>query len=263
MPPWLADQAQWQRQQPRPQHAPSPLSGVSTQEVLEALGSIFSPTELDWELVGVTFVQESPDPATPRNSPVALIVDEPPWVAEAQAPSTGTTTNTGRIAQAFIPSKPRKWLPEHDEVLAAVRDLAWEGYRSMIADIFRREGYEVFEGEGPDRDVIDMEVVRGAERMLVNCQLRGLREIGVEPLLEMVQVADRNGADGAFIVSDGDFVSDAWSLAGGQALVLIDREALIGLVLGVTIGAGREKKLSTQVRRLFAGLQTGDHKRAS
>ena len=88
--------------------------------------------------------------------------------------------------------------------MAAVRDLSWEGYRSLIADIFRRDGYEVFDGEGPDSDVIDMEVVRGAARLIVNCQLRGVSPIGVEPLAEMAQVVLRNGADGVFIISDGD-----------------------------------------------------------
>ena len=159
-------------------------------------------------------------------------------------------------ARTFTGRKPRKWLREHDEILAAVRDLSWEGYRSLIADIFRREGFEVFEGEGPDVDVIDMEVVRGAERMIVNCQLRGLGEIGVEPLSEMAQVAQRNGVDGAFIVSDGDFVSEAWSLADGQALTLIDRETLLGLVLDFTLG-GREKGLTAYMRRLLLSVQPG------
>jgi len=49
--------------------------------------------------------------------------------------------------------------------------------------------------------VIDMEVVRGAERMLVNCQLRGLDPIGVEPLGEMHLVAQRSEAGVAIVSS--------------------------------------------------------------
>jgi len=121
----------------------------------------------------------------------------------------------------------------------------------------------VFDGEGPDKDVIDMEVVRGAERMLVNCQLRGLDQIGTEPLDEMLQVAARNGADGVFIISDCEFGPDAWALAEGQALVLVDRDTLLGLVLDFTLGAGREAKLKTQMRKLLSILQPGDRQWAS
>jgi hypothetical protein len=139
--------------------------------------------------------------------------------------------------------------------MGSVRSLPWEAYRSLIADVFRRDGYEVFEGEGPDGDVIDMEVLRGQERMLVNCQLRGLDQVGVEPLEEMAEVALRNGADGVFIVSDGEFAPEAWAFADGRALVLIDRETLLDVVLEVTLGAGRERRLTTRMRRFLSGLK--------
>jgi Restriction endonuclease len=258
-PPWLADQASWQRRHGG-SHAPSPLRGVSTDEVLEALGSAFSPTELDWELVGVTFVHANPGPATPAHLAVEGILEEPPWAGEAQpAPADlPAPAARARVSDQFgVRRQGRTWLPEHDQIMAAVRDLSWEGYRSLIADIFRREGFEVFGGEGADGDVIDIEVVRGAERILVNCQLRGLSQIGVEPIDEMAQVADHNGADGVFIISDGDFAPEAWSLAEERAIVLIDRETLLGLVLDFTLGFEREKSLGAQVRRFLSGLQPG------
>jgi hypothetical protein len=259
-PPWLVNQELRQHQRER-SHAASPLRGVSTQEVLAALTSVFSPSELDWELVGVTFVHADTAQAALANLPAEVKVEEaPPWVVEAQQAPVETPVP---VARASKPGKPRKWLPEHDEIMAAVRDLSWEGYCSLIADIFRRNGYEVFGGEGPDGDVIDMEVVRGAERMLLNCQLRGMNDIGVEPLAEMVQVAIRNGAGGVFIISDGDFAPEAWSLADGHSLVLVDREALLGLVLDVTLGAHRETSLRVQVRRFLSVLQPGTSEQAS
>src|SRR4029077_13942425 len=106
-----------------------------------------------------------------------------------------------------------------------------------------------------DDDVIDMEVLRGPERMLVNCQLRGLDQVGVEPLEEMAQVAVRNGADGVFVVSDGEFAPEAWAFADGRPLVLIDRESLLDLVLELTLGAGREKRLRARVRQFWSVLQ--------
>lgn len=261
-PPWLVNQELRQHQRAR-SHAASPLRGVSTQEVLAELVAVFSPTELDWELVGVAFVQAEIADAALANLPVEVRVEvSPPWAAEVE-PAAADIPTPAPAARAITPRKPVKWLPEHDAIMAAVRDMSWEGYRSLIADIFRRDGYEVFGGEGSDSDVIDMEVVRGAERMLVNCQLRGVSEIGVEPLAEMVQVALQNGADGVFIISDGDFAPEAWSLADGQSLLLIDRETLLGLILDFTLGDAREKGLRTRVRKLLSVVQPGTRVRAS
>lgn len=263
-PPWLVNQELRQHQRDR-SHAASPLRGVSTQEVLAALSSVFSPDELDWELVGVAFVQADAAEVTLAHVPVEMrSMEMPPWAAEPEpAPADPPAPVEAPVARPSNPPKPRKWLPEHDAIMAAVRDLSWEGYRSLIADIFRRDGYEVFGGEGPDSDVIDMEVARGAERMLVNFQLRGMSQIGVEPLAEMAQVALRNGADGVFIISDGDFAPEAWSLADGQSLILIDREALLGRVLDVTLGNPRSASLRMHVRKLLSVLQTGSRERAS
>ena len=255
-PPWLIDQELRKHHRER-SHAASPLRGVSTQEVLEALVDAFSPTELDWELVGVAFVKARPDPRTPADSPVEVMLDAPPWAAEERQSQPAAPT---RRAVTFTSRRPPRWLREHDEIAAAVRDLSWEGYFALIGDILRRDGYQVFGGEGPDGDVIDMEVVRGTERMLVNCQLRGLDGIGVEPLSEMALVAQRNDVGGVFIISDGDFAPEAWAFADEQGITLIDREILIGLVVDLTLGSGRSTGLTSQVRRLVSIMQPAHRK---
>ena len=248
-PPWLINQELHKHHRDR-SHAASPLRGVSTQEVLAALVDGFSPPELDWDLVGVAFVQASPDPTVPTDSPIE-VVESPPWALGGEpAPLPQTLT----YARAFTSRRPARWSREHDEIVAAVRELAWDGYFALVGDIFRREGYEVFGGEGPDGDVIDMEVVRGAERMLVNCQLRGLEQIGVEPLSEMFVVAQRNEA-GVAIVSDGDFAPEAWAFADEQGMAIIDREILTGLVLELTLGNALSTNLRAKARRLLSILQ--------
>ena len=262
-PPWLAEQHLWQRHRGR-EHVVSALPGVSTQEVLDALGASFSPVELDWELVGVTFVhaievEPEPEPAT---DVVMLQESSSPQEAPPAPPARALRIVNG-LGAAVARKKRRKWLREHDQIMAVVRDLSWVGYLSLVADIFRREGYEVFMGEGPDGDVIDMEVVKGAERMVVNCQLRGLTQIDVAPLAEMAEVARRNGADGAFVISDGDFAPESWALADEEALVLIDRDGLLGLVLDFTMGIEHDKRLRTRLARLFSAIQPSTRQRAS
>jgi hypothetical protein len=271
-PPWLIEQELRKHHRDR-SHAASPLRGVSTQEVLAALVEAFSPAELDWDLVGVAFQQAGPDPTVPLDSPVELMAVAP-WAVDAlevvpsldvpsgpaanlpRVPRGGPSGRGGQMpaARVFTSRRPPRWLREHDDIVAAVRELSWEGYFALVGDIFRREGYEVFGGEGPDGDVIDMEVVRGAERLLVNCQLRGLDPIGVEPLGEMHLVAQRNEA-GVAIVSDGDFSPAAWEFADEQSIVIIDREILTGLVLELTLGNALSTNLRAKARRLLSILQ--------
>jgi hypothetical protein len=266
-PPWLIDQELRQHHRER-SHAASPLRGVSTQEVLAALVDAFSPAELDWELVGVAFVEAKPDPTVPVDSPIELLSGAP-WAMELESaqpaplpdvPSLPSERGGPRpLSLTFTARRPARWGREHDQIVTAVRELAWDGYFALVGDIFRREGYEVFEGEGPDGDVIDMEAVRGAERLLVNCQLRGLAPIGVEPLSEMLLVARRNEA-GVAIVSDGDFAPEAWSFADSEGIAIIDREILTGLVLELTLGNAFSTNLRARARRLLTLLQPASRK---
>ena len=149
--------------------------------------------------------------------------------------------------------------------------MSWEGYRSLVADIFRRRGHAVFEAEGPDSDVIDMEVSYpretggfaeiwrgplgrdGRGRLIVNCQLRGMRQISTEPLEEMVLVAHRNGANGVLLITDGDFSAEAHSFAASHSLMLVDGDALLELVLELTLGDDRDRRLGARLAKLFSG----------
>lgn len=252
-PPWLIEQELRKHHRER-SHAASPLRGVSTQEVLAALVEAFSPAELDWDLVGVAFVEASPDPTVPVESPVELMAGVP-WATDAEAtPLPQTPMLPSAAPRNFTSRRPPRWGREHEQIVAAVRELAWDGYFALVGDIFRREGYDVFGGEGPDGDVIDMEAVRGAERLLVNCQLRGLDQIGVEPLSEMFLVAQRNEA-GVAIVSDGDFAPEAWTFADEQGIAIIDKQILTGLVLELTLGNALSTNLRKKARRLMSILQ--------
>jgi restriction system protein len=153
---------------------------------------------------------------------------------------------------------------ESHRLLTHVRELSWEAYWSLIADIFRRRGHDVFAGEGPDRDVIDMELSSDRDgRLIVNCQLRGMRHISTAPLEEMVTVAQRCGAAGALLITDGDFSPDAHSFAAGHPLILVDGDALLELVLELTLGDQVERKVGARLAKLLFNGQGGAAPRAN
>lgn len=140
-----------------------------------------------------------------------------------------------------------------NRVLASLREMPWDSYRNLVADIFRRRGHVVFEAEGPDSDVIDWEVASdGRGRLIINCQLRGMSQISPEPLEEMFQVAGRNGADAVLLVTDGDFSAEAHRFAESHSLILVDGNALFELVLELTLGDERDRRLGARLAKLFS-----------
>jgi hypothetical protein len=123
------------------------------------------------------------------------------------------------------------------EILAAVRNLSWDGYQALIADIYRRKAFEVFPPpvSGSDLDVIDLVVDRDGKRMLINCQLRGEDDIPAAAVTEMGNVVYNYSVAGAYLIADGSFAADALEVAPSTGVVLIDGEALIDLVIETTL----------------------------
>lgn len=145
---------------------------------------------------------------------------------------------------------------EAQRVLSSIRELSWDGYRSLVADIFRRHGHDVFDPEGPDSDVIDLEVTRdGQVRMIVNCQLRGMSQISSEPLREMAIVGLRNGADRVLVITDGDFSAEAHRFARSHSLILVDGDSLFELVRELALGDERDRRLSQRLARILGSAR--------
>ncbi len=253
-PAWETEQPAWQ-EAPRPVddeahrreavplgfHTWQPMAAIHTPEVLQALDGLLKPADLDWDLLGVPYVHE-PD-FTPPPPPFETAANFP----EAPQPPAGREVTVAGSEAGKKPAQ-RPW--ERQRILDSVRELSWDGYVALVADIFRREGCEVLAGEGTDQDVIDLEVQRADERILVNCQLRGMTQIDSMVLREMDEVAVRNASDGACIVTDGDFTPDAWAYAERRGLVLIDADKLVDLVVKLAVGDPREKKLTFKLARL-------------
>jgi len=140
------------------------------------------------------------------------------------------------------------------DILNAVRNLSWDGYTALLADIFRRKAFEVFPppSTGSDLDVIDMVVDRDGQRMLVNCQLRGESDIPVAAVTEMAQVIYNYSVSGAYLVSDGNYQPGAAEQAPAAGIVLIDGEALIDLVIETTLKDESKPTMGKKIAGVFS-----------
>jgi hypothetical protein len=141
-----------------------------------------------------------------------------------------------------------------DDILNAVRNLSWDGYTALVADVFRRKAFEVFPppATGSDLDVIDMVVDRDGRRMLVNCQLRGESDIPMAAVTEMAQVIYNYSVSGAYVISDGNFESTAAEAAPASGIVLIDGEALIDLVIETTLKDESKPTVGKKIAKVFS-----------
>jgi restriction system protein len=55
--------------------------------------------------------------------------------------------------------------------LASIRQLGWEDLERLVGEAYRRQGYYVLERGGPQPDGgIDLELVRGGEKVVVQCK---------------------------------------------------------------------------------------------
>jgi Restriction endonuclease len=180
-------------------------------------------------LVVEPVVEPQPAPPQPLPEPVEVPEPEPTRASWRERVSSRMT----RVAR----QKEEDRIRYRTEIGAAVRNLSWDGYQALIADIYRRKAFEVFPPpvSGSDLDVIDLVVDRDNKRMLINCQLRGEMDIPAAAVTEMGNVVSNYSVAGAYLIADGSFAQDAVDAAPAAGVVLIDGEALIDLVIETTL----------------------------
>lgn len=182
----------------------------------------------------------APPPAGEDVAPLPPLVEEPIPLPEPAQPGPKRASWRDRVGARMTRVTAQQ--EEEDrryraEILAAVRNLSWDGYQALIADIYRRKAFEVFPPpvSGSDLDVIDLVVDRDGQRMLINCQLRGEMDIPAAAVTEMGNVVYNYSVAGAYLIADGSFAPDAEAAASASGVTLIDGEALIDLVIETTL----------------------------
>jgi restriction system protein len=126
----------------------------------------------------------------------------------------------------------------HDRVAAdpapnALEKVTWQEFEYLVAETFRRQGYQVSPrgGDGPDGGV-DVELRMGGDKYLVQCKQWKTRQVGVAIVRELYGVMAADGAVGGFVVASGQFTPDAAAFARGKSIELVDARGLRRLMGG-------------------------------
>ncbi len=122
------------------------------------------------------------------------------------------------------------------DLLGSLRTMSWENFSAVIAEAFRRDGYNVTEiAEG----AADLELRKNGRVSVASCKRWKVAQTGVGPLHELREAMRARSADDCIYVAAGDFTANARKFAAEKAIRLLSDAALVQLVARVERGRRR------------------------
>ena len=118
--------------------------------------------------------------------------------------------------------------------LDSIRALNWKSFERLLAEAFRRQGYEVpyRDSSGPDGGV-DLELSKSGQRTLVQCKQWKTRSVGVKVIRELRGVMASENASAGIVVTSGSFTAEAVKFARDNSIELIDGSQLEPMIRAV------------------------------
>ena len=189
-------------------------------------------------------------PTPAKGSLFAILVSSPFWVsllaagalfavvrnflpnllaAAATLPFLGTAAYAG-WRQFKTPSPARV-----NETLESLREMTWAQFSAVIADSFRREGYEV---GALENGVANYELHKNGYKSLLSCKRWKVAQTGLGPLRELFEATRSREARDCIYVTTGEFTETARAFALEKGIRLLHGTELAELVGRVV----REKK---------------------
>jgi len=130
-----------------------------------------------------------------------------------------------------ISRKKKKALFHRQKDIKTVNALNWRQFESLVGEAFRQRGYSVLDNpsDGPDGGV-DLRVCKNGKHYYVQCKHWNERNVGVKVIREMVGALSASNADGAFVVTNGDFTQEAIEAASEQPIRLVNGRQLMAMM---------------------------------
>lgn len=133
-----------------------------------------------------------------------------------------------------IMAKNRRALLDTQTGIESIRNLSWQDFERLVAEAYRRQGYQVKENGGGGKDGgIDLLLKKGGQTFMVQCKQWRSAKVSAPVAREMWGLVAHHGFDGVKIVSVGSFTDDAAEFAKGKAMELVSGEQLVDLIASV------------------------------
>ncbi len=132
---------------------------------------------------------------------------------------------------SFVFAKKRHRLVEEQTSLDQLRETPWKDFEYLVAEAYRRQGYQVDYslGRGADGGV-DLTLRKDGLTSLAQCKQWKVFSVGAPVVREMFGLMTAEKADQAIIVTTGNFTRDARDFAAGKPVTLVDGQELLALV---------------------------------
>jgi restriction system protein len=143
------------------------------------------------------------------------------------------------FAGSFWFAKHRRRLVDGQTSLESLRNTPWKQFEFLVAEAYRRQGYQVEYslGRGADGGV-DLTLRQDGRTSLVQCKQWKVFSVGAPVIREMFGLLTAETADEAIIVTSGNFTREAQNFAEGKPIRLVDGPQLLALVQSVQGGTG-------------------------
>lgn len=116
----------------------------------------------------------------------------------------------------------RKALFDKQKNRETISDLSWDEFERLIGEYFSRHGYTVAENKQKGADGgVDLRLVKDGKIVIVQCK-HWKGKVGVGVIRELLGAMTALGANGALVVTSGEYTQSAKSFAAENDIGLID-----------------------------------------
>ena len=145
-------------------------------------------------------------------------------------------------AGSFWFAKHRRRLVDQQTSLESLRNMPWKDFEFLVAEAYRRQGFQVeYSLSGGADGGVDLVLRKVGCISLVQCKQWKVFSVGAPVIREMFGLLTSERADEAIIVTSGNFTREAQTFAEGKPIRLVDGPQLLALVQSVqTRPAGTE-----------------------
>jgi len=122
----------------------------------------------------------------------------------------------------------------------ALERMSWREFEMLVGEGFRQRGYAVQESGGGGADGgVDLVLRKDGETFLVQCKQWKTLKVNVSVVRELFGVMAARGAAGGFVVTSGQFTSEAEAFAQGRNIRLFNGAALLQLIRSGRMASGQ------------------------
>jgi restriction system protein len=114
--------------------------------------------------------------------------------------------------------------------LLAVSGRSQKEIERLVAEAYRRQGYQVSELGGADKADAGMLLIKASQRLLLQCKYWKTRKLAEMPVRELYGMMAAQSANAGILITSGTFTLEASRFAGYGHIQLIDGPRVLALL---------------------------------